>query len=107
MDRRRIHAIARHLRGALPHDLPVRVRLVPSPRRAPQHGDCTRSDNRYMLTITLHLPTDAAVGVLLHEWAHVISWGLDGDDDHGEMFCEARRVVFDAYLEWLGYGRNG
>ena len=47
-----------------------------------------------------HIETDAALGVLLHEYSHALAWGMDVDD-HGEWFEAARGKVFEAYLHWL------
>lgn len=107
MDTAPLHSLAKHLRASLPIELPVRVRLIDGSRRNPTLGQCTCSGNRYSITISRHLPLRFAIGVLIHEFCHALTWGLDGDeptDDHGEMFREGRRHVFNSYMEWRNNG---
>ena len=103
MDIARFHSLGRHLRATLPTPLPVSIRLHPFPARERALGDCDKVDGRFRLRAEKGLETEQALGVLLHEYAHAMTWGLDSED-HGEWFQEARRVCFQAYLRWLRGG---
>lgn len=99
MDGARVRSLVNHLRGAVPVGAPVSVRFRTV---ANQQGGCSWSGRRYSINVSRNLDTQAALGCAVHEWAHAVAWGLDGDDPHGEMFREALRVVFGAYVDWLG-----
>jgi len=100
MKQRRLRSLMRYLRQLLPFRLPVRLRLT-SRISIQFWGDCDLRGHAFHIRVSDHLTEEAAVGVLLHEAAHALSWGLDGDEDHGEFFKVARTTVFNAYLDWL------
>jgi hypothetical protein len=98
MDAKKVHSLGVHLRRTVPLLLPVSIRLV---RRLADRGDCNEVAGRYLIRVRRELDTNEGFGTLLHEFAHAAAYGLDGEEDHGEFFQEARGVVFGAYLDWL------
>lgn len=92
--RRKLFSLARRLRRELYSKVAVRM----LPVRA--DGDCSKQSKGFRIRIAPQLEYRQAVGTLLHEFAHVLSWGLDGDEPHGEFFKEARSKAFDVYLGW-------
>ncbi len=100
MDRRRVHELHRSLRKRFPLSGGVALRIVQFSRRQKRQGDCLRIGESYRIRIDADLTYDEALGVLLHEWAHVLSYGMDGeDDDHGELFWQHYPIVVRAALE--------
>ena len=102
MDRARFRSLAKYLKQRLPLSEPVTVSVCRVPRR--RIGDCISDGKRFTVRIETSLGTEEACGTLLHEVAHVISWGLDGPDDadsHGAIFKHAERTVWGWYLDWL------
>jgi hypothetical protein len=53
---------------------------------------------RYVIRINSALPTDFAVWVLVHEWAHVMVWPIYGerDADHGPYWGIAYGKAYQA-----------
>jgi len=92
--RRAVHPLARYLRRTCPSDRPVHVRVC---RCRLVYGDCERAATAYRIRVNDDQDVDSAVGTLLHEWAHALSYGLDGDEEHGAFFEAAERLVFEAY----------
>ena len=69
----------RDLRNQHPADLPVRVVRRPM---AKYHGLTARcGDTHYLITIDSALPNPIAWMILLHEWAHALTWGACKEDD--------------------------
>ena len=102
MDRARFHSMARFLKKKRQFVEPLHTLIKKVPRR--RDGDCTYDGTRYMIRVAPYLDTNEAIGTLLHEMAHAVSWGLDGPDetdDHGDFFKHAERTVWGWYLDWL------
>jgi hypothetical protein len=84
------HGVLRGLRGLLPAAFPIIVRSAWLPSDA--LGCCHRTDERFVIRLADRLSQPEAVEVLLHEWAHALSWNhaldkLATDPDvHPETF---------------------
>lgn len=92
---RRLHA---HLRRELPVEKPVHLRIASAADKA---GMCNNvKDKRYLLTVWRGAVLREAIGVLLHEYAHAITLGMDDAEPHGEFFRLAEAAVFHSYLNW-------
>jgi hypothetical protein len=52
-----------------------------------KHGDCGLIDFRFRIRVSRELNESQAVDVLLHEWAHALSW-----DTCGDMSVQGRRL---------------
>lgn len=99
MDRGTFHSLARHLKRRITLSRPVSVVTCKLSRGL--SGDCTRKTGWYLIRVACDLGTEEAVGTLLHEYSHALSWGLDGHNDHGEYFTLANATVWGEYLVWL------
>jgi len=53
---------------------------------------------RYVIRVNSGLPTDFAIWVLIHEWAHVLVWPIYGerDTDHGAYWGVAYGKAYQA-----------
>jgi len=96
-----VRSLYDYLRSALPLDAPTMLRIAASPQKDQRQGACNWTGQRYTIQLHNMQDTQAAIGVLVHEYAHALSWGMDADEPHGEMFKEALRVSFSSYTEWL------
>ena len=92
-------ALARHLRASFP-TYRVRVRRL-TLRDA--WADCDKQkDGSYLIRIEKRVDATAQTILLIHEWAHVLSWETDRHpSDHGGRFGWAYSRVYQAYLDWL------
>jgi hypothetical protein len=96
-------AIVRDLRVLVPPVWPVEVRRVKMPKDA--WGDCSlrkgKGGPRYVIRVDRDLEPIAALQILIHEWAHVLSWGSESHllDDHGPEFGLAYSRVYQALFE--------
>jgi len=85
------------LKKKYPHKHPVHVRRTKVPGK--YVGLCEqKTDNSFLIRIDKNLPEYYAVEVLLHEFAHVISWGKD-KNYHGNNWGIAYSKVYRAYIE--------
>ena len=66
------HGVLRGLRGLLPAAFPIIVRSARLP--SDTLGCCHRTDERFVIRLADRLSQPEAVEVLLHEWAHALSW---------------------------------
>jgi hypothetical protein len=96
---KRFRQLARYLKAQIPERVSVRVMQLPV--RDHREGDCRLRGGHYLIRVSRALNTEAAMGVLLHEFAHVLCWGLDGDKEHGEYFKKADDMAFGYYRDWL------
>lgn len=92
-------AVKRTLRETVRPRHPVRVRVCElEPDLA---GDCDliegkRGDRRFVIRINEAVDETAKVLMLLHEWAHAISWHAPGPDHGkawGRAFARCYRVI--------------
>lgn len=84
-DRRFFFRVVEQLKIHLP---PTRLVVVLAGRQfSTKHGDCGLIDYRFRIRVSRELNESQAVDVLLHEWAHALSW-----DTCGDMSVQGRRL---------------
>jgi hypothetical protein len=81
---RMYYKVIKMLRNEMPPKLPVRVRRV----KIDNEGYCEKDENRFSIRIKKNLKESEAIDVLLHEWAHALSWKASFDRMSYERFCE-------------------
>ena len=96
--------MARELRVLPPPVWSVRVRRVKLPDGT--HGDCSLCPPKgggphYSIRVSSGLSAEAQVYVLLHEWAHALSWGSESHRirAHGAEWGIAMSRIWQALLE--------
>ena len=98
---RGVSGVARILRVKCPPLFPVRVSRVP----LVHHGQCSfiRGRKRFYFVIELNRGLTLAhqIDVLLHEWAHALSWTSESHeiDHHGPEWGIAMSRVYQAVFE--------
>tara|TARA_Y100000310_G_C20679061_1_gene814810 strand:+ start:1501 stop:1839 length:339 start_codon:yes stop_codon:yes gene_type:complete len=105
-DRLEFRSIARELRILIAPTWPVRVRRVKLPESV--HGDCSlcmptwKTPSPYFhIRVSAALSRDAQIYVLIHEWAHALSWGSESHrlPNHGPEWGIALSRIWQALLE--------
>jgi hypothetical protein len=86
------------LRLLLPPAYPVVVHARATTQNN-HDGTCTLHNGRFYIHIDKYLSDEAATDVLLHEWAHALSW-----DDALER--AAKSEISDAEFQRLAHGRK-
>ena len=71
-DRRFFFRVVEQLKIQLPPTRPVVV--LAGRQFSTKHGDCGLIDYRFRICVSRELNESQAVDVLLHEWAHALSW---------------------------------
>jgi hypothetical protein len=71
-DRRFFFRVVEQLKIHLPPRRPVVV--LTGRQFSTKHGDCGLIDHRFQIRVSRELNESQAVDVLLHEWAHALSW---------------------------------
>jgi len=84
-DRRFFFRVVEQLKIQLPSTRPVVV--LAGRQFSTKHGDCGLIDYRFRIRVSRELNESQAVDVLLHEWAHALSW-----DTCGDMSVQGRRL---------------
>lgn len=65
------------------------------------YGDCSFHENHYLIRIEKNLDHCASMCILIHEWAHALTWPLsnisyrDHDDLWGVTFAKIWSVIVD------------
>ena len=97
----------RRLRGALPPDRPIQVQTtdtLPLDRRIHPmkrwDGETLQYEDHYKIRIKRSLDLDDRKEVLMHEWAHCLSWPKDNGDDHSSAWGSAYARVYRTALSW-------
>lgn len=97
-------AMVRELRVLVPPTWKVKVRRLKLPEG--HHGDCAliakpTATPYFAIRVERHLDEQAQVFVLLHEWAHALSWGSESHriDEHGPEWGLAMSRVWQAVIE--------
>jgi len=95
---------ARDLRVLAPPVWAVSVRRCKMP--AGDHGDCSLVSKdggqpHFRIRVAKALPEEAQVYVLLHEWAHALSWGSESHRirAHGPEWGIAMSRIWQALVE--------
>lgn len=74
---------------------PVEVRRV---KLDDLDGKCYFKDDHFVIRINKNLSCEHAIDVLLHEYAHTISWKKE-PDDHGPLWGVAYSNIYRLFLE--------
>lgn len=65
-------------------------------------GACELGKGMFRIVLRSDLPEHALLVVLVHEFAHVITWHIDEHaTDHGALFGVGYARVWRAYLNWI------
>lgn len=92
--------VVKVLRREIPPAFPIRVIRT---RLKEDAGDCLLKDGRFIIRIDTRLGQDAAVLILLHEWAHALAWDapgwLPGEEDHHPAWGMAYSRVYEVWLD--------
>lgn len=93
----------RRLRVLVPPVWPVKVRRRPLDA---VHGDCafvtkSKHGTHFRIRVDASLSPEASIFVLIHEWAHALSWGSDSHRirNHGPEWGIAMSRIWQALLE--------
>lgn len=62
-------------------------------------GDCSFRNKKFYIRISKHLSESAAIETLIHEFAHILSWGKE-NNHHGYRWGQAYSIVYRKFLEW-------
>lgn len=62
------------------------------------HGYAERRSGRFFIVISEDLSPEAAEDTLIHEWAHLMTWGME-DDMHGPLWGQAYAKAYRATRE--------
>lgn len=88
------HVVA-GLREFCPTAYPVIVRTSSTPANV--EGLTKRNENRFVIHLDRNLTEDSAINVLIHEWAHCVSWNL--------LLDKASDEYIAGNLTWADYER--
>ena len=94
---RNFNSLSRFLKQNLPINKQISVRRL---KLKHFDGECEYKNNRFIIRIDSTLPEIHAIDVLVHEFSHAISWGVE-EDYHGPKWGKAYSFVYRKYLEWL------
>ena len=89
--------VVKILKEKCPANLPVRVRRVTVPRD--RFGDCSKYDDYYLIRVSNKLRTEEAINILIHEWAHAISWDKCALEDHSNEWGKAYSRVYRIFIK--------
>jgi hypothetical protein len=90
------------LRKAFPTKKPVKTRRLTGIKRAKDYrGVCWLEQNKYfVIHVNRSCSFATQVDILLHEWAHALTWFGSDNDDHGDEWALAQGRIYRAFLEW-------
>lgn len=91
------------LREGHPTEYPVKVRRVPLRDRGEDvHGDCDLIEGKhgryFRIRIDTRLSTEHAFYILLHEWAHALTWDQSDIHDHGDAWGTTYAELWREYV---------
>lgn len=95
------------LRKNFPTKLPVRTRRVKHLKnKEDARGLCwlEENDEFFIIHIDKSMTLESQIDVLIHEWAHTLTWFGSDTDDHGDEWALAQGRIYRAFLVW-DYGR--
>jgi hypothetical protein len=89
-------SVVNYLKRACPPNVSVSVRRL----KLSEHfdGDCQLKNGMFLIRINRNLPEHEAIDVLIHEWAHTLSWDLCPIDEHCDEWGKAYSRVYRAFL---------
>lgn len=89
----------RFLKKRIPLKVPVSVRRVVIKGDAAADCSYVEKDPKFLIRIAKSLPNDAAVLILIHEYAHAASWDAPGDGDHHVSWAIAYSKIYKIMFE--------
>jgi len=91
----------RTLRETHPCKYPVRVYRRPL-KDKDLLGDCLLIDGKhgkyFRIRVCSSLPVGLAFGILLHEWAHAMTWDQSHQEDHGDAWALAYAELWREHM---------
>lgn len=94
----------RWLRRRFPLPLPARILLVSCGHDDAGTAEQRDGPPRFVINIGPSAPWQQRE-VLLHEWAHCLTWGCGDSDEHGPIWSAAHGLIYREYLAW-NYGNE-
>ena len=89
--------VVRLLKEKCPADMPVNVRRLKIPDD--RFGDCAQYDDHYLIRICRNLEEEQAIEILLHEWAHALSWDKCSVEDHSNEWGKAYSRCYRIFVK--------
>lgn len=88
--------VVRLLKEKFPLAHPVHIRRVHI--SANLDGDCQFKKDCFLIRINSGLSESEAIEALLHEYGHILSWNVPGDE-HGAQWGKAYSRVYRCFLK--------
>jgi len=95
------------LKREFPSNHPAQVcRRRRATKKKPLCGYCDfiRKEKKYYVYVDRSQVWALQCDTMIHEWAHVLTWHGNDEDDHGEEWALAYAKIYRAFLVW-NYGR--
>ena len=89
--------VVRMLKEKCPADMPVIVRRMKVPKD--RYGDCSKKEDCYVIRICREISEQQAIDILIHEWAHAISWDKCSSENHCNQWGKAYSRVYRIFLK--------
>jgi len=93
---KKFHALKQHLIECYPK---LSIKVARSQISKKFDGYCTFKNGTFFIYVCKHLTEPQAIDVLLHEFAHCLSWEK-GANEHGLHWGKAYSVVYRKFLKW-------
>ena len=97
----RLNQVHRWLQAVFPTPYPTALKVITLPRG--DSGDCTRQGRQFTIRIHNKLLWTSAIEILLHEYAHAMSWPMgklaDHEPDHNDAWGLAYAKLYRAFQE--------
>ena len=77
------YKVVKFLKNKLPPSLPVTIRRM---KTGDNEGYCFKQNGKFHIRISSDLEESKVIDVLLHEWAHTLSWSRKLDKATHEEF---------------------
>lgn len=97
--RDRLHQVAAWLRVEHSAKYPVdlRVERLTPPGKSKEYGDCNRIGRRFLIRIDPRADWSTSLDTLFHEWAHALTWWVEGSHHSDEWGLAYARIYRDFY----------
>jgi hypothetical protein len=89
------------LREEFPSPYAVTVRTIKGQK---EQGLATRVGRKFDIKVKAQC-LNLKIDTILHEWAHLLTWHGNDEDDHGEEWSLMYGRIYRQWLTW-NYGRN-